>query len=375
MANMGTIMAQLGLDDSRFKAGVNNVGKWSKSKFASIGVAAAGSFAASFAIGQIQKTIETTARIKELSEQSGLTTEEFQRLSYQIRQAGGSMNDVVMAGNTLDRMLAKLREGTNQTIKDFENVGLSLDEIADMSRLDIINKIQESFMKINANERGGFLDSLRRLFGDDSAKRFIAAFQEGWVEGLEKASIITDDTLNKIKEITGAFQDADDELQANMAKTVADMKNDVIQINNLMNDLEVGGTKLAAALYYATSTPFKALGLTYELMTNPNVTAKQLKEAAKSKELEKIKEEMAALFPEEKFKPEPETEEQKETVAALKNIVTMLNSGGPLRSIGGFMTGTESQILKINQSQLNVLTSINSNIKKLQTAEAAIMGG
>ena len=329
MADMGTIMARLGLDDSRFKAGVNNAGKWTKQKFSAIGGAAAGAFAAAFAVGQVQKTIETTARIKELSEQSGFTTEEFQRLSYQIRQAGGAMNDVVMAGNTLDRMLSKLREGNQQTIKDFEAVGLSLDEIANMSRLDIINKIQESFMRINTNQRGGFLDALRRLFGDDSAKRFIAAFQEGWVEGLNKAYIITDETLDKIKEITGAFQDADDELSANMAKTIADMKNDVIAINKLMNDLEVGGTKIGAFLYNAISSVAKAAGLGYELMVNPNVTASQLKQAASinsaKQASEARKEEIRKAF----------EEAQKEHLEELKKIQQNTSSNGLSAGIMG----------------------------------------
>jgi hypothetical protein len=233
MPVIGEATVRIGADDSKLRRGLDSAGKYTASKFKAIGVAAAASFATAFAVGQVQKAIDTTAQIKELSEQTGLSTEEFQRLSYQVRQAGGSMQDVVMAANTLDRQMSKGREGNKQTIKDFETLGLTMEDLANPSRLDVINKIQAAFMSIKGSDRGGFLDSLRRLFGDDSAKRFIAAFQEGWVDGLNKAYVITDDTLDKIKEITGAFQDADDELKKGMADTVAGMKDDIILINKM----------------------------------------------------------------------------------------------------------------------------------------------
>ena len=80
MPSMGEIVAHLGLNDSKFKAGVNNVGQWSKAKFAAIGGVAAGVFAASFGVSKIKEMITAAKDVKTFGQQAGISAEEFQKL-------------------------------------------------------------------------------------------------------------------------------------------------------------------------------------------------------------------------------------------------------------------------------------------------------
>lgn len=230
MPSMGEIIAHLGLNDSKFKAGVNNVGKWSKSKFAAIGTAAAGAFAATFTLGKFNEALQFTASIQELAEQTSLTTEEFQRLSYQLRQVGGNQQDVVRGVNTLDRMMAKAREGNEAAIKDFDRLGISIENVTDESRLDILKRMAVVFNNLDEQSRGGALDALRRLLGDDSARRFVAAFKEDFVGGLAAAKVISEDVIKNAKAITGTFQDLNDEVMKQLADILSQNKDEIIEI-------------------------------------------------------------------------------------------------------------------------------------------------
>lgn len=236
MANAGTITGHLGLDDSKFKAGVHNAGNWSKQKFAAIGGVAVAAFAANFTGSKFKEALEFTAQIQELSEQASLTTEEFQRLSYQLRQVGGNQQDVVRGLNTLDRMMAKAREGNKQAVNDFDRFGISLANITDESRLDILVRMQNVFTSINETERGGALDALRRLLGDDSARRFVAAFKEDFVGGMSQAKVITEDVIKSAKELTGELQNLNDQVLKELAQILADNKSEIKEIISFLGD-------------------------------------------------------------------------------------------------------------------------------------------
>ena len=233
MPSMGEIVAHLGLNDSKFKAGVNNVGKWSKSKFAAIGTAAAGAFAATFSIQKFTESLNFTASIQELAEQTSLTTEEFQRLSYQLRQVGGNQQDVVRGVNTLDRMMAKAREGNEAAIKDFDRLGISIENVTDESRLDILKRMAVVFNNLDDKSRGGALDALRRLLGDDSARRFVAAFKEDFVGGLASAKVISDEVIANAKALTGELQNLNDTVMKELAKILSDNSEEIVKIIQL----------------------------------------------------------------------------------------------------------------------------------------------
>ena len=129
MANMGTITAQLGLDDSRFKAGVNNAGKWGKAKFAAIGGAMAAAFAAAFSLEKLKEIVTAGKDIKIFSDQAGIAAEQFQKFNTVIEKANGDASDTVSIILDLKRAMADARTGNKQWIADFESLGITMDLI------------------------------------------------------------------------------------------------------------------------------------------------------------------------------------------------------------------------------------------------------
>lgn len=230
MANMGTITARLGLDDSRFKTGVNNVGKWGKAKFAAIGGAAAAAFAGAFAVGKFDQAVQRAASIEELSKQTGMATENFQRLDYAMRQSGGTTQDVVRGMNTLDRMMARANEGNEQAIKDFERLGITMDELGDMSRLEVIDKFYEAVNTMSEDQRGGILESLRRLLNDDAARKFLGAFQDGFKDNMAGAVVMSEEVLSNAKLITAEMQKLDDTILAEFATILSENSKEISNI-------------------------------------------------------------------------------------------------------------------------------------------------
>lgn len=274
MANAGTITARLGLDDSRFKAGVNNAGKWGKSKLAAIGGAMAGAFAATFAVGKFKETISAVAAIQEMSEATGLSTEEFQRLDYQMRQVGGTSQHLVIGMNTMDRAMAKAREGNEAFIKDFERLNVTQEDFSNPDRMKMMLKLSDAIKGMTAHSRGGILDSLRRLVGDDAAKQFVKMFQEDFVEGLASAKVIAADVIASMKELAGATQDLNDTVMKELAEILAQSKDDIKEIIKLLADAtRVGATVASKAL------EIKNL-LTGEAAFTPQGTGRMLELAA-----------------------------------------------------------------------------------------------
>jgi len=230
MPVIGDVTAKIGADDSGLRRGIDGAGKWSANKFKAIGAAAAASFAGAFAVGKFRDSIDRVAKIRELAEQTGLSAEEFQRLDYQMRQAGGTTEDVVRGMNTLDRQMAKAREGNEQSIKDFERLGITIKDIANPDRMQIMLRLSEAVNSMTAESRGGALEALRRLLNDDAARKFVGAFQEDFVQGLENAKVISDDVIDSMKELTGIIQDLNDSVLRDMAEILSNSKDDIKQM-------------------------------------------------------------------------------------------------------------------------------------------------
>lgn len=240
---MGEIIAHLGLNDSKFKAGVNNVGKWSKGKFAAIGTAAAGAFATTFTFGKFNEAMQRAASIREFAEQTGLTAEEFQRLDYQMRQANGTTQDVVRGMNTLDRMMARAKEGNKQAIEDFKRLGITMDELSDMSRMEVLKEFSKVVNSMDETSRGGILESLRRLLNDDAARKFIGAFQEGFEQGMADAVVMSDKVLDNAKKLTGELQKLDDTILAEFAEILSENSENIKNIITLAGGAAGGISK------------------------------------------------------------------------------------------------------------------------------------
>lgn len=220
MANAGTITGHLGLDDSKFKAGVHNAGNWSKQKFAAIGGAAVGAFAAAFTAGKLQELIQAGSEIKTFAMQAGISAEEFQKLNFAIETANGDASDTVSIMLDLKRAMADARTGNKQWIADFESLGITMDQIKKDDPVALFMAIGKAVAK-STELTGEQVNALGRMMGEDTSARAIAAFRNNFEATLESVNVMADSTLTKLREINAELKKAQMANDKQLADAVA----------------------------------------------------------------------------------------------------------------------------------------------------------
>jgi hypothetical protein len=219
MANMGTITANLGLDDSRFRSGVNSAGKWSKQKFAAIGGVAAGAFAAAFSLEKVKEIIEMTSQLKTFSMQAGITTDQWQRLNFVIEKANGDASDSVSIMLDLKRAMADARTGKKDWIDRFALFGVTMDQIKKDDPVALFDSIGKAVAK-TTELTGEQVDALGKMMGEDTSARAIAAFRDNFVDAMKSVNTISDETINKIKEINAELKKSKMESDRQLAEAL-----------------------------------------------------------------------------------------------------------------------------------------------------------
>jgi hypothetical protein len=231
MANMGTITAFLGLNDSRFKAGVNNVSKWSKTKFVAMGGAAASAFAGAFALGKMREVIEATAAIKTFSTQAGITADQWQRLNHVIERANGDASDSVSIMLDLKRAMADARTGKKEWVDRFALFGVTMKEIKKDDPVALFDSIGRAVAK-SAELTGEQVDALGKMMGEDTSARAIAAFRNNFVNAMGSVQTITDDNIDSIYEMDQAIKQLNAQSLREMARILAENKDDILEVIN-----------------------------------------------------------------------------------------------------------------------------------------------
>ena len=129
MPLIGEATVRIGADDSKLRRGLDSAGKYTAGKFKAIGVAAAGAFAASFAIDKMQEIIAMASELKIFSRQAGISTDQWQRLNNVIERANGDASDSVSIMLGLKRAMADARTGKKDWIDRFALFGITMDQI------------------------------------------------------------------------------------------------------------------------------------------------------------------------------------------------------------------------------------------------------
>lgn len=232
MADMGTIMARLGLDDSRFKTGVNNAGKWGKAKFAAIGGAMAGAFAASFGVSKIKEMITAAKDIKTFGQQAGISAEEFQKLNAVIAKGNGDASDTVSIMLDLKRAMADARTGNAQWVKDFESLGISMDMIKKDDPVALFKAIGMTVAK-SAQLTGEQVNALGRMMGEDTSARAIAGFRKNFVGTMEEFNVVSQESIDAAEEIDFLFKRLGQETMVEVLKIINDNKEGIKSVLEL----------------------------------------------------------------------------------------------------------------------------------------------
>jgi hypothetical protein len=170
MPLIGWITAKLGLDDSGLRRGIDSAGKYTTSKFKAIGVAAAGAFAASFAIDKMQEIIAMASELKIFSRQAGISTDQWQRLNNVIEKANGDASDSVSIMLDLKRAMADARTGKKDWIDRFALFGITMDQIKKDDPVALFRSIGIAVAR-TAELTGEQVDALGKMMGEDTSKR------------------------------------------------------------------------------------------------------------------------------------------------------------------------------------------------------------
>lgn len=219
MPVIGDITARMGVDDSGFKRGVDSAGKWSKAKFAAMGAAAGASFAGAFAVQKLQDVISLTSQMKTFSMQAGITTDQWQRLNTVIERANGDASDTVSIMLDLKRAMADARSGKKEWVDRFALFGATLSDIKKDDPVALFMKIGEAVAK-TSELTGEQVDALGKMMGEDTSARAIAAFRDNFVSALKDVNTISDETINKIREINRELKKSQMESDRQLAEAI-----------------------------------------------------------------------------------------------------------------------------------------------------------
>ncbi len=191
----------------------------------------AGAAAASFGVATaaMVKLTNEAKEIRKLSGEIGVTTQEFQKLSYVSRQVGLDMDD--MAGAIEEfriRTAEAAQDGTGPLAEMFKKLGLDAKEFVNMPITDAIGKVSDELNKLDATSKQFAADE---IFGGDG-RRLMNVFKLG-AEGISEMSreaeemglVLSSETMQGLKSVSDGFKDLElawDGMIGNMANSFAD---------------------------------------------------------------------------------------------------------------------------------------------------------
>lgn len=168
-----SLVAKLGLDKTGFEQGLNSASKRVSSFGSGLKTALAGAFSIA-AIGAFLRSLDQTiGRIKDLSEQFSVTTDEVQNVDFALKQSGLAFEDL---GQAMAKMGQARREaveggpGADELRKTFEKYGLTLDQLnsPQMRNFDLLMKMSDAMSRMNLTAREQV--EIQDLLGPRAAK-------------------------------------------------------------------------------------------------------------------------------------------------------------------------------------------------------------
>jgi len=132
-------------------------------KAAGVGTAVVGASAA--AVGGLVKMASNSAstadEIDKMSQKLGMSREGYQEWDYVLSQAGVDINSMETGMKTLTNQIGNAKSGSDKAAKQFEQLGISMDDINNLSREDIFEKVVSGFQRMeDSTERAALANAL-----------------------------------------------------------------------------------------------------------------------------------------------------------------------------------------------------------------------
>ena len=210
--------------------GVSNAGRTAGSNFIGglgRGVAYAGAATAAVGAAAIKagdafadaagEVAEYGDNIDKMSQRLGLSYEGFQRWDYILGQSGVDIDSMQTGLKTLTNQLDDARNGSADAQARFEALGLSLEDISNMSREEVFESVISGFQRMeDSTERAALANDLFGRSGQNLTPLFNQSVEEtqALAQAAEDLGLIMSDDAVKA---SADYQDALDTMQRSMA--------------------------------------------------------------------------------------------------------------------------------------------------------------
>ena len=175
----------------------NSVDKLGTGQLAGLKSMIAGAFSIGAVVSFGRSVLETMTRIKDLSIQAGISTDEFQGLSYVVRRAGADEQQLAHALSKVDKAQQDALSGNKQMIAAFDALGITQNNLIKMNPAEIFSAMSKSLS--DANMTGEPLLATMDIIGMRVAPQLKSAMQDLARNGLQEV-------IDKSKEAGESFE-------------------------------------------------------------------------------------------------------------------------------------------------------------------------
>ncbi len=358
-----SLVAKLGLDKTGFEQGLSKATQQASRFGSNLKATLAGAFGAGAMVAFAKGIADTVGRIKDLSEQFGVTTDEVQNIDYAMKQSGMSFEDFGAAMNKLGPARREAALGNEELRETFRKFGVSAEDLQDplLSNKDILIKVAEAMRGTNvtAAEQAAIMD----LLGTKAAK--LANVLAG-LDGFQAPSLFSEEDIAMIDQMSKEFELFYRDIQISAIETgklLVDTFNNVFTfITTLFSSLDVkkllfkSGSpatlviELAKQLKTGISQALEETGAQAAQRDEQRANEKAQREKDRAEAKRKREEELRNRGP--LFEPPPKKEEEpkqeKPQLEKQADRKRELASGDALGRIGALSTGSTAQIERAN---------------------------
>ena len=223
--NVFELAAKLTLDSSQYDKGLTDsenkasgfgekIGKAMKVAGAAMAAIATEAVAIGAAITKATRQVaEHGDEVDKMSQKLGLSAEAYQKWDYVLGQSGADINSMSAGMKTLTNQLDEAKNGSEKAQAMFEALGLSMDDLAGMSREEVFEASIKGFQQMaDSTERAALANDLFGKSGQELTPLFNTSVEEtqALMDATEELGMIMSDDAVKS---SADYMDALDTLQ------------------------------------------------------------------------------------------------------------------------------------------------------------------
>lgn len=215
------ILVKLGMDGKGFQAGLIQAERMIHTFGKGIARTLAGYFSVGVITYQIKKVVDEAGKIKDMSTALGITTQQFQELSYAAEQTGTNVEAFGRALKVLAVAQQGALDGNQSSIESFGRLGITLTDLKTKGFYQIFLQLADSIKKgaIGAQNLG----DLSKAFGRGVID-VLPAMNEGLTDIItrfgEMNAVIGDDTIEKLDELGDKWTDVQKQISSGIASSL-----------------------------------------------------------------------------------------------------------------------------------------------------------